>query len=124
MPAELKVMELSESVGPSTRRTASWREREGRRGQVDHERGERGVGREGVLQLGSPFLLTLVQRRAGVGRPCTEQVKATLLPRGKESSSLLLSSMGSRSGGGYRRSPSGTLTKLVRGAQGLLWVET
>lgn len=65
-----------------------------------------GDGREGVPWLGPPFLLTFVQRRAGVGRPCTEQLVSTLLPRGKKSSSLLLSSMGSRSGGGYRLSPS------------------
>lgn len=56
--------------------------------------------------LGTPFLLTLVQRRAGVGRPCTEQFTAVLLPRCKESSSPVLSSRGSRSGEGYRLSPS------------------
>lgn len=86
---------------------------------MDPERRGGGAGREGVPRLGAPFPLTLVQRRAGLGRPCTEQVMSTLLPRGKESSSSWLSSMGSRSGVGDRWSPSGTLTRLVRGAQGL-----
>lgn len=99
-------MELSESIGPSPRGTVSCGVEEERRGQVDCEKRGVGAGWEGVPWLRSPFLLTLVQRRAGVGRPCPEQLVATLLPRGKESSSPLLNSRGSRSGGGYRLSPS------------------
>lgn len=46
---------------------------------------------------GAPFPLTLVQRSAGVGRPCTEQFTTALLFRGKESTFPSLSSRGSRS---------------------------
>lgn len=77
-------------------------------GQVGVRAGSRegrGCGLK-VPGLRAPFPLTLVQRRAGVGSPRTEQFTVVLLPKCKESSSPVLSSRGSRSGGGDRLSPS------------------
>lgn len=102
MPAESKVTELSGSVGPPLRGIESWggeREREGWLGGRGCRQGSQGPGARSCP-------LTLIQRRAGVGRPCPEQFTAVLPPRGMESSSPVLSSRGSRSGGGYRLSPS------------------
>lgn len=79
-------------------------ERKSRSGRPREKGGVDGSG--GSCAGGTSFPLTLVQRKAGVGRPGAEQFTAVLLPRGKESSSPVLSSRGSRSGGGYRLSPS------------------
>lgn len=83
------------------------------------------MGAGGSCAGGMSFPLTLVQRRAGVGRPRTEQFTAVLLPRGKESSSPVLSSRGSRSGGGGTdcHLPR-TLTHSARDSPGLLGVQT
>lgn len=83
-----------------------------------------GPGREGVSGRGAPFPLTLVQRSVGVGRPFTEQFVARLPPRGKASSSPLLSSRGSRSGGGTDCHLPLTLAHSLRGAPGPLRVQT
>ena len=70
---------------------------------------------------GTPFPLTLVQYRVGEGRPRAEQVTVVLLPRGKESSSPVLSSRESRSGvGGTECHLPQILTQSVRGSPGLL----
>lgn len=115
---------LSESVGPSPRGIESCgvRSREEARRHVRGGEGARG-GR-GSQGGGAPLPLTLVQRSVGVGRPFTEQFVARLLPRGNASSSPLLSSRGSRSGGGTDCHLPQTLAHSLRGAPGLSWVQT
>lgn len=113
--------EWRESVGSSPTGAESW-QGEKEQAPAGHER-QGGVDGKGRVPCwgGSPFPLTLVQYRVGVGRPRAEQVAVVLLPRGKESSSPVLSSRESRSGvGGTECHLPQILTQSVRGSPGLL----
>jgi len=97
-----------------------WGEKEQAPAGCERQGGVDGKGRVPCWG-GTPFPLTLVQYRVGVGRPRAEQVTVVLLCRGKESSSPALSSRESRSGvGGAECHLPRTLTRSVRGSPGLL----